>query len=76
MIGAMPLPFSVGEASVGAAPWRRSPAKAIASWQARSAIATPCNATDRRALFIIVNMQASPRFSSPSSQPRAPPPSP
>ena len=39
-------------------------------------IATPCSATDKRALFIMVNMQASPRFSSPSSQPRAPPPSP
>ena len=39
----------------------------------RSAIPTPCRATARRARFIIVNMQAMPRFSSPISQPVAPP---
>ena len=37
---------------------------------------TPCRPTARRALFIIVNMQARPRFSSPISQPIAPPSSP
>ena len=37
---------------------------------------TPCRPTPRRALFIIVNMQARPLFSSPISQPMAPPLSP
>ncbi|MCY1232275.1 hypothetical protein D9M72_447580 [compost metagenome] len=60
MIGLMPCPVQPG-----ALPWVRSLAKAIAFWVAASAMATPCMPTARRALFIMVNMQARPRFSSP-----------
>ena len=48
--------------------WRRRCAFCVAA----SATATPWMPTARRALFIIVNMQARPRFSSPTSQPMAP----
>ena len=51
----------------GARAHRRSPAAARAR-----PTPTPCTPTTRRALFIIVNMQARPRFSSPTSQPTAP----
>ncbi len=67
MIGLMPEPVQPG-----ALPWVRSFAKAMAFWVAASAIATPCMPTVRRALFIIVNMQLRPLFSSPISQPMAP----
>ncbi|MNT19497.1 hypothetical protein D3C72_1547580 [compost metagenome] len=67
MIGLMPEPCQPG-----ALPCVRSLAYSIAFWVAASQIATPCMPTARRALFIMVNMQARPLFSSPISQPKAP----
>ena len=59
-----------------ARPWRRSRAYCIACWVAVSAMATPCRPTASRASFIMVNMHAMPRFSSPMRKPVAPPASP
>ena len=59
-----------------ARPCLRPRAKATASWVARSAMPTPCEATLSLAWFIMVNMQASPSLGRPTSQPVAPPSSP
>ncbi len=53
-------------------PCRRASAWSSAIWQAASAAPTPCAATVRRALFIMVNMAARPRWGSPISQAVAP----
>jgi len=56
---------------VRARPWSRSRAKSEAACRAASAWAIPCRPTPIRASFIITNIRARPRFSSPTSQPTA-----
>jgi hypothetical protein len=63
---------TIGTGSPAIEPWMRSFAYASACWYARSAIPTPSTPTASRALFIITNITASPRFSSPSRYPVAP----